>query len=282
MEQRRSRIRIITTLTPNSAHFAEIAESYLDVWGREKAIDPATRKALEQALGRARKPAKLRLEPGRCYEPELLAQGGRVWGFMVQLYGVRSKRNWGIGDFGDLRMLVEFAAARGAAVVGVNPLHATQGSPYSPSSRLALNFLYLDVEAIPEYAQSAAAQRLVKTKTFQRKLEQLRKAPLVDYAGVAVLKLNVLGLIFKDAKPRVERPSTFAIFEALREEYGGGWENWPREYRDPGSRAVRKFAKKNAQRVSFHEWVQRTARAQLDAVQRRAHERGMPIGLYVD
>src|SRR5438034_4516108 len=276
------RRKIITVLTPNSAHFPEVAESYLDVWGREKAIDPATRKALEQALGRARKPAKLRLEPGRCYEPELLAQGGRVWGFMVQLYGVRSKRNWGIGDFDDLRTLVEFAAARGAAVVGVNPLHATQGSPYSPSSRSALNFLYLDVEAIPEYTRSAAAQRLVKTKAFQRKLEQLRKAPLVDYAGVAVLKLNVLGLIFKDAKPRVERPSTFAIFEALREKYGGGWENWPREYRDPGSRAVRKFAKKNAQRVSFHEWVQRTARAQLDAVQHRAHERGMPIGLYVD
>src|SRR5436309_11260770 len=183
-----SRRKIITVLTPNS----EIAESYLDVWGREKAIDPATRKALEQALGRARKPARLRLEAGRCYEPELLAQGGRVWGFMVQLYGVRSKRNWGIGDFGDLRTLVEFAAARGAAVVGVNPLHATQGSPYSPSSRLALNFLYLDVEAIPEYTRSAAAPRLVKTRALQRKLEQLRKSALGDYAAVAVLKADVL------------------------------------------------------------------------------------------
>src|SRR5437762_33996 len=269
------RRKIITTLAPNS----EIAESYLDVWGHEKRIDAETRAALASALGPARKPAKVKLTGGRCYEPELLAQGARVWGFTVQLYGLRSKRNWGIGDFGDLRTLVELGAARGAGVIGVNPLHATQRSPYSPSSRLALNFLYLDVTAVPEYARSAAAQRLVATKAFQRKLEQLRKAPLVDYAGVAVLKLNVLGLIFKDAKPRVERPSTFAIFEALREKYGGGWENWPREYRDPGSRAVRKFAKKNAQRVAFHEWVQRTARAQLDAVQRRAHERGMPIGL---
>ncbi|HEX9433372.1 MAG TPA: hypothetical protein VF936_11370, partial [Burkholderiales bacterium] len=76
----------------------EIAESYLDVWGREKKIDPATRAALARALGPPRKPAKVKLESGRCYEPELLAQGGRVWGFMVQLYGVRSKRNWGIGD----------------------------------------------------------------------------------------------------------------------------------------------------------------------------------------
>ncbi|HYR36674.1 MAG TPA: 4-alpha-glucanotransferase, partial [Burkholderiales bacterium] len=278
MELRRSSSRIIPVLTPN----AEVAESYLDVWGNEKHIDPATREKLAKALGPERRPAKIKLEPGRCCEPGLLAQGGRVWGLMVQLYGVRSKRNWGIGDFGDLRALVELAAARGAAVVGVNPLHATQGSPYSPSSRLALNFLYLDVEAIPEYAQSAAAQRLVRTRAFQRKLEQLRKAPLVDYAGVRVLKLNVLELIFKAAKPKAGKPSTFAVFEALREKYGAGWESWPREYRDPRSRAVRKFVKKYARRIAFHEWMQRTTRVQLDAVQRRAHALGMPIGLYVD
>jgi (1->4)-alpha-D-glucan 1-alpha-D-glucosylmutase len=242
----------ITYLSPNS----EIAESYLDVWGHEKRIDAQTRDALAKALGPPRKPAKVKLDAGRCYEPELLAQGGRVWGFMVQLYGLRSSRNWGIGDFGDLATLIELAAARGAAVVGVNPLHATQGSPYSPSSRLALNFLYLDVEALPEYARSAAAQRLVKTQAFQRKLQQLRLAPLVDYAGVTLLKLHALRLVFRDAKPAVATPSTFAIFEALREKYGGGWERWPREYRDPGSAAVKRFAKANAARVAFHQWLQ--------------------------
>src|SRR5690349_3538944 len=186
---------------------------------------------------------------------------------MVQLYSLRSKKNWGIGDFGDLRELVEIAAERGAAMVGVNPLHATQGSPYSPSSRLALNFLYLDVEALPEYARSPAAQRLVKTKAFQRKLQQLRRAALVDYAGVALLKLHALKLVFRDARPAPGTPSTFAIFEALREKYGGGWERWPREYRDPESAAVKRFARANAARVAFHEWLQQAARAQLDFVQ---------------
>src|SRR5256885_7024713 len=273
MEQRSAPVRIIAPLARNS----EVAESYLDVWGNEKRIDPATREALARALGPPRKPAKVRLEAGRCHEPELLAQGGRVWGFMVQLYGVRSKRNWGIGDFGDLRSLIEFAASRGAAVVGVNPLHATQGSPYSPSSRLALNFLYLDIETLPEFKQSSAAQRLVKTKAFQRKLEQLRKAPLVNYAGVATLKAHVLRLVCRDARPKIGAPSTFALYEALREKFGGGWESWPREYRDPRSRAVRKFASA----ATFHEWVQRAARAQLESVQRRAHGLGMPVGLYV-
>src|ERR671935_2717985 len=115
------RRKIITALTPNSARSPEIAESYLDVWSHEKKIDAETRAALERSLGPRRKPAKVSLVPGRCYEPELLAQGARLWGFVVQLYGLRSKRNWGIGDFGDLKTLVELAAARGAAVIGVNP-----------------------------------------------------------------------------------------------------------------------------------------------------------------
>ena len=105
-------------------------------------------------MGPARKAGKLELEPGRCYQPEVLEQQ-RLWGFMAQLYGLRSERNWGIGDFTDLRKLIEIAARLGAAVVGVNPLHATQGSPYSPSSRHALNVLYIDVEAVPGFEKSA-------------------------------------------------------------------------------------------------------------------------------
>ena len=119
----------------------EIADSYLDVWGHERKIDPAVRKALARAMGARRPAAKARIAGGRCHQPGVLEHGGRVWGLMAQLYGVRSARNWGIGDFGDLKALIELAAGLGAAVVGVNPLHATQGSPYSPSSRDALDFL---------------------------------------------------------------------------------------------------------------------------------------------
>src|SRR5712664_364743 len=127
---------------------SEVADSYIDVWGRPKQIDPATREALLRALGPARAVRKpLKIKPGECHQPELLQRGARVWGFTVQLYGLRSGRNWGIGDFGDLGALVETAAGLGAALIGVNPLHATSGvSPYSPSSRHALNILYLDVE----------------------------------------------------------------------------------------------------------------------------------------
>src|SRR3954451_10659799 len=134
---------------------SEVADSYIDVWGKPKEIEPETRQALLKALGPARPvKKKLKIEETRCHQPEVLERGGRIWGFMVQLYGVRSARNWGIGDFGDLRALVEQAARWGAAVVGVTPRHAGGASPYSPSSRHALNWLYLDLEAIAEFAAS--------------------------------------------------------------------------------------------------------------------------------
>ncbi|HET7198128.1 MAG TPA: malto-oligosyltrehalose synthase, partial [Burkholderiales bacterium] len=259
----------------------EIADSYRDVWGRETRIDPAVRRALERALGPARGRTKVAIRRGRCHEPGLLERGGRAWGFMVQLYGVRSARNWGVGDFGDLKALVELAARLGAAALGVNPLHATLGSPYSPSSRHALNFLYLDVEAIPAFASSAAARRLVRSEAFQKRLGALREAELVDYAGVARAKLEILEIVFRPLRPK-GKPGRFAVFEALREKFGGPWQSWPAQYRRPGSAAVRRFAAANARRVAFFQWLQDTARAQLEAVQRHARGLGMPIGLYVD
>ena len=88
----------------------------------------------------------------------------RCWLLAVQLYGVRSARNWGIGDFTDLEGLIEFAAHLGADGIGLNPLHALfddrpgDCSPYSPNSRLFLNALYIDVEKLPEFHLDAADQ----------------------------------------------------------------------------------------------------------------------------
>lgn len=252
--------------------FQEVASGYLDVWGKERTIDAEVRAALRKALGPQRKARELDLESGRCYQPEVL-ENERLWGFMTQLYGLRSQRNWGIGDFGDLRRLIEIAARLGAALVGVNPLHATQGSPYSPSSRHALNVLYIDVQAFEP------------SDKLRKRAKVLRDAELVDYEAVRRLKLEVLEAVFKKQKRKVALPARglrdFAVFEALREKYGGGWQSWPEPYRDPRSAKVAAFAKDNP-RVAFHAWLQWLAREQLDAAQRYAHELGMPIGLYVD
>ncbi len=112
----------------------------------------------------------------------------RSWLLAVQLYGVRSARNWGIGDFSDLEGLIELAGQLGADGVGLNPLHVLfddrpgDCSPYSPNSRLFLNPLYIDVAKIPDYHEDASPETL----------QRLRASPNVDYVGVAALKWRAL------------------------------------------------------------------------------------------
>ena len=96
------------------------------------------------------------------------------FGPAIQLYALRSRRNWGIGDFTDLANVARHAAAEGASFVGVNPLHElfldrpAQASPYSPSSRLALNPLYLDVEAIADFAAMRGGARAGRERRVRR------------------------------------------------------------------------------------------------------------------
>ncbi|MDQ0036228.1 (1-_4)-alpha-D-glucan 1-alpha-D-glucosylmutase [Variovorax boronicumulans] len=254
--------------------------------------------------------------PGHCYRPPAVREGGRVWGTAVQLYSLRSPRNWGIGDFGDLEDLAVRMAAQGADVIGLNPLHAlfastpSNASPYSPSSRQQLNVLYIDVEAVDGFADCAPARDRVHSPDFQARLAALRAAPLVDYAGVAQAKFEVLVLLFGDfcarhlpaegapseegraflafVAERGEALRQHALFETLQAHFlateGGAWDwhDWPATYRDADSAEVTAFAVAHAQRVQFHQYLQWLATRQLARVAARCEALGMGVGLYVD
>jgi (1->4)-alpha-D-glucan 1-alpha-D-glucosylmutase len=251
--------------------------------------------------------------PKACYVAPALAGDGRVWGAAVQLYAVRSEHNWGIGDFADLAALIEQWGVNGASVVGVNPLHAlfphnpAHASPYSPSSRLFLNTLYLDVEAIDDYGESDAARSLVRSAPFQAQLKRLRGTETVDYPGVAEAKRQVLEMLFAHFRAQhlahdTARAQAFhafrarageslyrhALFEALQEHFfredSGiwGWPQWPQEYRSPDASAVQQFAQEHADRVDFYGYLQWQADVQLETVGRRSFELGLGVGLYED
>ncbi|RZI92102.1 MAG: malto-oligosyltrehalose synthase, partial [Variovorax sp.] len=163
--------------------------------------------------------------PPHCYQPPALQGDGRVWGPALQLYALRSNRNWGIGDFSDLARFAQQAAARGAGIIGLNPLHAlfphnpAHASPYSPSSRLQLDVLYIDVEAVEEFRDCEAAQQRVQSPEFQARLAALRDAELVDYPGVAAAKFEVLALLYRHFCEH-GAPAAQQAFEAFREERG--------------------------------------------------------------
>ncbi len=251
--------------------------------------------------------------PRTCHRPAALAAGGRAWGASVQLYGVRSARNWGIGDFTDLATIVQQWGAAGAAVIGVNPLHALfpndpqRASPYSPSSRLFVNTLYVDVTAIADFRECAAAQRMVEAPAFAGALAALRDASQVDYAGVAAAKRAVLELLHAHFREHHvahddERAAAFrrfiadggealrrhAMFEALQEHFSRddpslwGWPVWPAAYRDPRAPDVERFTVEHAERIGFFEYVQWQADLQLAVVDGFVAQIGLGVGLYAD
>jgi (1->4)-alpha-D-glucan 1-alpha-D-glucosylmutase len=253
----------------------------------------------------------LYITPDRCHDP--LAPEGRAWGLSAQLYGVRSARNWGIGDFADLRALVEHAARLGADAVGLNPLHALfldqpeRSSPYSPSSRLAFNPLYLAIEELPEFAECEPVRRLCASEPFQTRLAVLRRAELVNYLGVGRVKREILEKLYTHyrarhagretpheqafrawVKERGETMHGFALFHALQEHlrdvkigvYGSA--QWPEAYRDPRSGEVQRFARAATEEIDFHLWLQWHCDRQLGAAAQAARAAGMRVGLYLD
>ena len=136
--------------------------------------------------------------PDRAWLPPALEDGGKSAGLGVQLYGVRNDRNWGCGDFNDLGDVARWGAALGASFIALNPLHAIHNrrpfntSPYLPFSLLYRNFLYLDVEGLPEFQHCPRLQRAFHGPEVQAELARLRASDLVDYEGVAALKLRFL------------------------------------------------------------------------------------------
>ncbi|HEX6573299.1 MAG TPA: 4-alpha-glucanotransferase, partial [Steroidobacteraceae bacterium] len=252
--------------------------------------------------------------PPRCFEPEALHAGERPWGVAVQLYTLRSRENWGIGDFADLEQVVRRCALHGASFVGLNPLHAlfpsnpAHFSPYSPSTRHFLNVLYIAVPRIPEYRECVEAQQQAESAEFRTEVDRLRATVNVDYRGVTRLKLPLLRTVYEHfvrrhlagATPRAEafrkyrdeRGDTLrlhalhdAISDHLRAQDADrywGWPAWPEDLREPARQGVAEFARKHVDDVQFHAWLQWLADEQLGAVQTLAAELGMPIGLYGD
>jgi 4-alpha-glucanotransferase len=223
---------------------------------------------------------------------------GRGWLLAVQLYGVRSARNWGMGDFGDLEGLIKLAGQLGADGVGLNPLHAlfddrpADCSPYSPNSRLFLNALYIDVEKLPEFQPGALTGN---GDTVAR----LRASDIVDYVAVAELKWRALRLAFEKFKAhatvgrrqdfekfRAERApllSRFACFEALRHKFNQPWWEWPERWRRPDDAKCASLREgPDRAEIEFVEFVQWTADRQLQACKALAGKLGMKVGLYLD
>lgn len=253
--------------------------------------------------------ALLVVAPRACLGPAERLGERSVFGLWANLYTVRSRRNWGFGDLGDLRGLLRFCAESGGAFVGLNPLHAIRGrghdvSPYGPLSRLYRSVLYLDVEAVPELAVCEEARALLAAPELRAALERLREAPRIDTASVLDAKLRVLEPLHRrfvalhrdQPTPRgveytryLEREGDtlrdFATFCALVERSGDPFSDprrWSNGLRDPRSAEVAAFRAAHPEPVDRQRWIQFELDRQLAAAAREGRDAGLPLGLYTD
>jgi 4-alpha-glucanotransferase len=226
----------------------------------------------------------------------------RSWGWVLQLYSVRSRASWGTGDLSDLSDLAAWSGHElGAGFVLVNPLHAAEASgrmepsPYLPSSRRFRNPLYLRVEAIDEYAELKGDQRQ-RVRTLAGRARKLNEnAEALDRDRAWALKREGLELLF-DVPPSIGRAAEYAAFKrregrgltdfatwcAIADLHGSNWHKWSADLRDPASDRVVAFRNDHPRLVEFHSWLQWQLDCQLDRTQVRALAAGMPVGIVHD
>lgn len=208
-------------------------------------------------------------------EPPRLPMPPRRWGVTLPLFALWEGAQAGMGRYPQLGTLAEGLAARGAAFLGINPIHAGfpedpgNFSPYAPSHRRRLNTMHVDAGA--ELPESGA---------------------LIDYAKAIPAQRTALAAAYRDfaGDPAFDQwcidegaaLSEFATHQALSEVHGAYWGAWPAAFQDPKSDAVQAFAQENSERLRFHAWAQWRAERQLSDSQIRAKSAGMPFGLYLD
>lgn len=245
----------------------------------------------------------LRLRAGKLQASALVVSaparaytcGSRGWGVFMPLYSLRSERSWGSGNYHDLCELIDWTADLGGTSVATLPLFASyldepfDPSPYSPASRLFWNEFFVDLESLPELAESAPARRLIASAQARRAIAALRSGDIVDYRAGMALKRRVLELLadpaFASASRRAalgafrrDHPGAedYARFRAVMETRGEPWPDWPEPLRGGtiGKGDVEEAA------IRYHLYAQFVASEQMAEVSRRARGRG--VRLYLD
>lgn len=231
-------------------------------------------------------------------------KGGSLWGWMAQLYSIRSSNSWGVGDYEDLKtMLVDAKQKTGADFVLINPVHAAEPvspltpSPYLPVSRRLINFTYIRPEAIAEYATLSEGDKNA-VDGLHADTEPLNgDSQLIDRDAMWRSKMHALWIIFKAGRT-AERQSVFDQFKAdcgsdleayatwclCYDKWGaptGEADSWEKRL-DKNSEEVQGLRRQFPDTLDFYRWLEWIADEQLGAAQQAAKDAGMQIGLMAD
>ncbi len=246
----------------------------------------------------------LAVVPDQCFMPDGMARWEFHFGIAAHLYALRRKDDQGIGDFTSLAELGEAAAAKGAALIGLNPLHALfpndreRASPYHPCDRRWLDPIWLDIRALPQFTgmtkHDSVSELAHVTLNSQRYVDypavwSFKKAILEEafeafalyhrtQAGDA-LALDYLDFI----KNGGETLASFAHFKALAEKFGTTqWQSWPDIFQHPDGLNETNLPDGHHKRWHFSAFLQWLCERQLADAATRAKAAGLKTGLYRD
>ncbi|MBR1916085.1 MAG: 4-alpha-glucanotransferase [Alphaproteobacteria bacterium] len=237
----------------------------------------------------------LAVAPEKCYVPQVL-KDEKIWGFTLQLYSLKSKRNWGVGDFTDLKNFATIAAKSGADIIGLNPINVLShdfpenASPYASISRFFLNPIYIDVE------KTAGFDEKIKGR-YAAQIAKAKESNLIDYTNIYNIKINALHDIFVAHKKPIKafenykksqgkRLHLFALYQAIYHEkcksIWGGWRAWPEGLKNLGAMDLAIFEQTHQKEIEFFKFLQFEAARQFEEAAKHIKSCGLKIGLYRD
>ncbi len=292
--------------SPGQPYHLEAEESDFSHYGQldEQAYLPAVSTPGYYRLNIGSRQLRLAVAPDACKPVQ--GRSGAAWGLTLQLYSLRRDGDGGLGDTGALEAVIRRAAARGADIIGISPVHAMftawpgQYSPYSPSSRLFLNILHSAPAQI--LGEDCYQQALIATG-LAGELQRLEQLELIDWPAVTRIRQQLLRALFQSfcqsghplqadfASFRQQQGSALeyhCCFEALHawlldaNGQAQAWQQWPAPYRHPDTPDVRAFTTSHAEEISYHAFCQWLMARGLQQAQLTAKQTGMTIGLVAD
>ena len=245
--------------------------------------------------------ARLICAPARVPLPPAIAEKQR-WGWMAQMYSIRSAESWGVGDYGDLKLLLTDAAEKSHAdFMLINPIHATapveplEPSPYLPESRRFMNVTYIRPQDIEEYAGLDEEAKAEVERLHAEVTPDNDNADELDINSAWWHKRQALQLVFKVPRS-AERQAAFEAFKEAAgpdlhafaawsvafQVWGAPWEGTWFAETNRDSPEVAELMRDHADMVDFECWLQWIADEQVTAAQTAARESGMALGLMQD
>jgi 4-alpha-glucanotransferase len=221
-------------------------------------------------------------------------------GVVVPVFSLRSQQSQGVGDFGDLRAMVDWASQTGMHIIQLLPIYDTTQTgtdadsyPYNSISIYALHPMYIDVRQLPAIEDKAFMQQ------FEQDRVALNASSQLQYAKVNALKHRYLGRLYQQqaeglvadtayhsfCKKNANWLTAYSVFCMLRDQYHtADFNKWP-QYSSYSEAETLSLAQQHSTEVGYYMFVQYLLHVQLSSVTEYAHQHkvvlkgDIPIGI---